>query len=274
MNEQFHHFLLIVEHGTFTEAARHAHLAQPSLSASIQRLEDRVGARLLHRRPRGAGPTAAGKALIPHARAALASVESGLRAVAEVEGLGAGEVRLGGGATACTYVLPPVLAAFRARYPGLRIRLREIMTPQVREQTLHGDLDLGIGMGPDGEMWRLDELVVVSSPDRATAVVAGSPFVAFPRGAATRRSLDRHFPEVEVVVELASIASVKGFARAGYGFALLSKEAIRDDVALGTLVEVPDARTPISRQMVLHHKGEDRLSPAGRALRSFLMGVA
>lgn len=274
MHDELRHFLLIVEHGTFTEAARHAHLAQPSLSASIRRLEDQVGARLLHRRPRGAIPTAAGLALMPHARAALASVDSGIRAVAEVEGLQAGEVRLGGGATACTYLLPPLLAEFQARHPGLRIRLRETMTPEVAEQVLHGDLDLGVGMGPGGEPWRVDALIVVASPDRASPVEAGSPFVAFTTGAATRGTLERHFPEVELVAELASIASVKGFARAGIGFALLSREAVRNDLALGTLVEVPDPRTPLARQMVLHHKGESLLSPAGRALRTFLMEVA
>ena len=270
MHDELRHFLLICEHGTFTEAARHAHLAQPSLSASIRRLEDQVGARLLHRKPRGAVPTAAGQALIPHARAALAAVESGIRAVAEVEGLQAGEVRLGGGATACTYVLPPLLAAFQARHPNLRIRLRETMTPEVHEQVFHGDLDLGVGMG-GGKPWRVDELIVVAAPDKAAPVQAGSPFVAFTSGAATRETLDRHFPEVELVAELASIASVKGFCRAGIGFALLSRDAVRNDLDLGTLVEVPDARTPIARQMVLHHEGEDRLSPAGRALRAFLM---
>ncbi len=274
MHDELRHFLLIVEHGTFTEAARHAHLAQPSLSASIRRLEEQIGARLLHRRPRGAIPTAAGQALIPHARAALASVASGIRAVAEVEGLHAGEVRLGGGATACTYVLPPLLAEFQARHSALRIRLRETMTPDVREQALHGDLDLGIGMGPDGEPWRIDELVVVASPETAAPIVTGSPFVAFTTGAATRRTLEQHFPEVELVAELASIASVKGFARAGIGLALLSREAVRNDLELGTLVEVQDARPPIARQMVRHHKGLALLSPAGRALRSFLLEVA
>ena len=74
MFDSFAHLLLIVEHGTFTEAARHAHLSQPALTASIRRLEEAFGAQLLHRGRRGASLTAAGEALLPRVRAALAAV--------------------------------------------------------------------------------------------------------------------------------------------------------------------------------------------------------
>ena len=270
MHDELRHFLLVVEHGTFTKAARHAHLAQPSLSASIKRLEEAMGGRLLHRLPRGAAPTAAGRALIPHAEAALAAVEAGRRAVSEVEGLEAGEVRIGAGATVCTYMLPPLLAEFRERYPGVRIRLREVMTPRVRDELRAGRVDLAIGEG-EGEPWRADELILVQAPDAGHAVGRGAPFVAFTEGASTRRLLDQHFPEIEVVAELASIASVKGHVRAGIGLALLSRAAVQNDLDLGTLVEVDEERTPLGRQLVLCHPGEERLTPAGRALRELLL---
>lgn len=270
MHDELRHFLLVVEHGTFTRAAQHAHLAQPSLSASIKRLEGFMGGRLLHRLPRGAAPTASGRALIPHAEAALAAVSAGRRAVAEVEGIEAGEVRLGGGATACTYLLPPILAEFRALYPRVRVRLRETMTPRVPGELRAGRVDLAIAEG-DGEVWREDELILVKSPDADFEVGPGAPFVAFTQGASTRELLDRHFPEVEVVAELGSIASVKGHVRAGIGLALLSRFAVENDLALGTLVAVEETRTPLRRRLVLSHPGVDRLSPAGRALRELIL---
>ena len=229
-----------------------------------------MGGRLLHRLPRGARPTASGRALIPHAQAALSAVEAGRRAVMEVEGLDAGEVRLGGGATACTYMLPPLLAAFRKRYPDVRVRLRETMTPLVREELRAGRVDLGIAEG-DGELWCEDELIIVRAADSDLEPGPGAPFVAFTHGASMRKLQDQHFPEVEVVAELASIASVKGHVRAGIGLSLLSRAAVENDLALGTLVEVPEARTPLKRKLVLCHPGLDRLSPAGRALRELLL---
>ncbi len=268
MTSELRNFLLVVEHGTFTEAARRAHLAQPSLSASIKRLEEQLGARLLHRLPRGARPTAAGEALIPHARAALAEIERGRRAVHEVEGLQAGEVRIGGGATAATALLPPLLASFRALHPGLRLTLTETFTPQVPELVRRGELDLGIAQGA-GEPWLIDEVILVSAPR-----YSGSEFIGFVVGAAMREMQDRLFPEAEQVMALASIAAVKGQVRAGLGIALLSRAACLDDLAAGHLVERPHQLTPIRRSLGLVHPGVERLSPAARSFREHLLSEA
>src|SRR6185369_8642167 len=124
MLEPLHHFVLIAQHGTFTAAARHAHVTQPALTASIQRLELQMGAKLFNRGPGGASLTAAGQALLPRARAAIAALDEGRRAVAEVMGLATGYVRLGAGATVCTYYLPRPLARFRTRHSGVQILLR------------------------------------------------------------------------------------------------------------------------------------------------------
>jgi DNA-binding transcriptional LysR family regulator len=271
MMDELRHFLLILEHGTFTEAARHAHLSQPALTASIHRLEDELGARLLHRGPGGVRPTAAGDALLPRARAALAAVEEARRAIEEVEGLRAGEVRLGGGATVCTYLLPPVVAEFRRRHPGIRFRLREAATDAVLDALDAGELDLGVVVarpGLDGEGWKRDELVLIASP-RIEAKTA--PYVTFTQGTNTREMFDRHFPDANVVMELGSIAAVKGNVRAGIGIALVSRAAVETDLAAGRLVEVRDRRTPIRREWILVHRGEARLSPASAELRRMML---
>ncbi|MCA9492346.1 MAG: LysR family transcriptional regulator, partial [Myxococcales bacterium] len=60
MLDELQQFLWAVETGTLTAAAKRAHRSQPALTASIHRLEDELGARLLDRGPGGARPTAAG----------------------------------------------------------------------------------------------------------------------------------------------------------------------------------------------------------------------
>src|SRR5690606_1146765 len=147
MLEDLRHFVLIAEIGNFTRAASRAHLTQPALSASIRRLESKLGARLLHRGRTGARPTAAGEALLPLARAAIAAVEAGERAVAEVEGLRVGEVRLAAGATACTYLLPEVLARYRRAHPNIRFVLRETTTDESLDALHSGQIDLAIVSG-------------------------------------------------------------------------------------------------------------------------------
>src|SRR3954454_12028732 len=142
--EPLRHFTLVAQHGTFTAAARHAQVSQPGLTASIQRLEAQMGAKLFARGPGGATLTAAGEALLPRARAAIAALEEGRRAVAEVMGLTAGSVRIGAGATVCTYYLPRTLAKFRALHPGVQIHLREANPDALLDALEAGDLDLVI----------------------------------------------------------------------------------------------------------------------------------
>lgn len=266
MTDELRHFLLICGHGTFTAAARHAHLSQPALTASIQRLEHAMGSELLLRGPRGAVPTAAGEALRPFAEAALGAIEQGQRAVRAIADLEHGEVRVGAGAMACTYLLPERLTAFRRRHPGIDLQLREYEGTAVQRQVHNGQLDLGIVADVDAaEPWGDDELVLIASPDTPARA-----HVTFFPGANHRALLDRHFPEVSVAMELNSLEAVKAHAMAGMGVALLSRTAVQAELDRGQLVVVPDDRTPVVRRLGLLHAGVQRLSPAARALRDHL----
>lgn len=268
MYDELRHFLFVVEHGTFTAAARQAHLSQPALSASIRRLEAHFGARLLHRGREGAVLTAAGEALVPRARASLAALEDGRRAVAEVEGLRAGEVRLGAGTTAATYLLPPVLARYRAMHPQIRYLLREVTSDEAIDALARGELDLAVVSAEGYEPWYVDELVLVAAPG---VDAKAAPFVTLRQGATSRTLLDLHFPEAQIVMELGSLSAVKGNVRAGIGIALISRHAIGNDLAARRLVRVRDPRTPIARPLHLAHRGADELPPAVAALRRLLL---
>jgi DNA-binding transcriptional LysR family regulator len=264
MMDEMRHLLLVVTHGTFTAAARRAGLSQPALSASIGRLEATMGARLLHRGRGGTSLTAAGEALVPRARAALAALEDGRRAVAEVAALRAGEVRLGGGATVCTFYLPPVLAAFRRDHPGLVLKLREGTTAAVQAAVAAGEVDLGLISDPTGEPWLDDEMIVVAGRGVDSA---RAPFVTLPPGSTTRELLERHIPDARVVMELSGLSAVVAFVRAGVGVALVSRAAVAGELRRGTLVEVRRRRPAIIRRLYLCHRGVARLPPAAAALR-------
>lgn len=275
MLDELRYLVLIADDGTFTAAARHAHLSQPALSAAVKRLEDAMGARLFHRGAGGATLTAAGQALLPRARAALAAVEDGRRAVAEVEAGESGEVRLGAGATACTYLLPPLLAAYRKRWPGVMLRVREAFGDQLEALVERGDIDVAIITAPPRktptrpyDWWRDDELIVVGAPG-INPRTAG--WVTFGEGSPTRALLLARNPGAQIVMELGSIAAVKGHVRAGIGLALVSRAAVTVDVARGALVELDLPWAPVTRRLALRHRGADRLPPAAARLRDLLL---
>jgi DNA-binding transcriptional LysR family regulator len=268
MVKELEHFLLVVELGTLTAAAKRAHLSQPALTASIRRLEDDVGGRLLVRGRHGAELTKAGEALLPKAQAALALLDDGRRAVAEVEGLHRGEVVVGAGATACTYFLPRYVARFRKKRAGIKFMLREVFSSQIREAVAAGKLDLGIVTGPGDEAFVRDKLILVASP-KLDQKSAG--FVTFPPGSATRGYVEERFGDIDVVMELSSIAAVKTNVRAGIGMALLSTAAVEADLRTGRLVEVRSRKTPIVRTLSLVHRGVARLTPSAAAFRDLLL---
>lgn len=271
MIDALRHFLLIVEHGTYTAAARHAHVSQPALTASIRRLEAQFEARLLDRGRLGASLSEAGKALLPHARAAVVAVSDGRRVVEALGRLDTGLVRIGGGQTACTYLLPPILSAFRRKFPGVALRLREMPEELAVDAFEAGELDMVVAGGTRGERFRDEQIVLVAAPGIDARTL---PFIAFAPGSAVRTVMDRHFAGVPIGMELSSISTVKGSVRAGLGVALVSRTAVATDLELGRLIELKDPRTPLARPLRLLHRGVDRLSAAARVLREMLLAAA
>ena len=72
---QLKYFCAIVKTGTFTRAAESMHVAQPSLSQQIMKLEDELGGKLFYRLPREARLTPMGEALLPRALAILQGIQ-------------------------------------------------------------------------------------------------------------------------------------------------------------------------------------------------------
>lgn len=273
MVDLFVHFLRVVEAGTFTAAARQVHLTQPALTASIKRLESLMGGLLFVRGRTGAELTDAGRALLPHARASIVAAEEGKRAVDEVMGAARGELRIGAGTTAITYLLPSLMGVFRRKHPKIGLKLFERGQDVLLESFERGELDFAIATGPveGAEPFRDDELVLVHAPGLDPQEL---PFLSFPVGTATRTMLDRHFPGVVVVLELSSTSALKGQLRAGLGVALVSRRAVATDLDLGRLVVWRHGPTPITRELVLVHRGLSRLSPAAQAMRTLLLEEA
>src|SRR6185503_5280934 len=89
---QLEYFVAVAEEASFTRGAARVHVAQPGVSAQIRRLEQELGEMLLDRSGRTVTLTEVGEALLPHARAALSSVDGARLAVDELAGLTRGRV--------------------------------------------------------------------------------------------------------------------------------------------------------------------------------------
>lgn len=169
------YFVEIAAKGHVTRAARSLGVTQPALSAMLRKLEREVGTDLLHRTGKGVELTEAGRVFLRHATAAVREADDAQRAVRELLGLERGTVRIGGGATATTYLIPPVVGAMRRQHPGLRFVVREAGSNAVAQAVASGELDLGIVTlpitVPDGET--LEKTPLVTDELRLIAPLGG-----------------------------------------------------------------------------------------------------
>lgn len=146
--QQLVYFLAAVEHGSFSAAAEELHMAQPSLSEQVRRLEAELGVELLARGGRGLELTEAGRTLRPHAERVVAAAEQARDSVAAVRELRGGTAAFGTFGTARHYLSSDLVADFRARYPDVRVRLVGQNSWEVAEQVREGELEAGLVVVP------------------------------------------------------------------------------------------------------------------------------
>jgi DNA-binding transcriptional LysR family regulator len=136
------YFTVVADHLHFGRAAAELHLAQPSLSRQIQRLEDRLGVRLLDRTPQGTLLTEAGKAFLPEAQALLnAARQAALTARAYAP---AGKVVIG---YVEDLVITPAVRELRRRHPRADIGTRHLDCDEERAFA-EGRVDVVVARAP------------------------------------------------------------------------------------------------------------------------------
>ena len=284
--QQLEYFLAAIEHGTFSAAADALHLAQPSLSEQVRRLEGELGVALFQRAGRRLVLTEAGHVLRAHAERVLAEAEAARSSVVEVRELRGGTATFGTWGTARYYLGIGLVDDFRRRHPDVRVRLVGLNSAQVAEAVHAGDLEAGaVALPIDDSGLEVtpvlhDELVYVSTArSRLRAAMtmerlAGAPLilpdVTWGLDDPTRRQLAdlaqragvRVAPEIEVEdAEAAVELAWRGLGDTVTGRGLLLAMGERIPPGLGW---VPFAE-PLYDTFALIWRRGARLSPATRA---------
>jgi DNA-binding transcriptional LysR family regulator len=279
-------FADVVELGSFSAAARRLNLTQPAVSLQVKQLESRLGVRLIERMGRRAHPTAAGRDLLAHVRHVDAAVAGALAAVADHREGGSGRLRLGTGATACIYLLPPVLRALRQKFPALEIVVGTGNSPDILSQLESNAIDVALVTLPAPArslqaVWTRDDEMVAIFPPAATplparitaAFLAERPLVLYEAGGHARRVIDDWFMRAGVaakpVMELGSVEAIKKLVGAGMGCAVLPRLALSER---GGDKLVSRALSPrLHRKLALVLRRDKQLD---RGLRAFVKMLA
>jgi DNA-binding transcriptional LysR family regulator len=145
---QLRYFVAVAERLSFTRAAGDLRMAQQSLSQQITVLEGILGARLFDRDTRGTRLTEIGRLFLPEARAVLARAEAAVATVGRAGRGEIGELRLAFLGSTANYMLPPIVRAFRERYPDVELRTDDVSVGALVAGLRDGRYDVGFTRPP------------------------------------------------------------------------------------------------------------------------------
>ena len=284
-------FVHIANGGGFTQASRSLHRSQPAISRRIRQLEQGLGAPLFERVGRKVRLSDAGRALLPFAEAALASVREGERAVRGAAGAAKRTVTLRValvGTLADSHVVA-ALRAFRKRFGDASLELRTATSREVSALVRRGEAELGLRYFADPDR-ALESIalgaeplhVVLPAAHRIRArrikdlgALAGERWLAFPPDPRHPESSGTQLERLLVAAGLCapsitavdSLTAQKRLVEAGLGIALLPASSFREEARRGTLRKVTVANLGAEQPVVVVRR---RGSAPSQAAAEFL----
>lgn len=279
----------VADKRSFTAAATMLRVTPSALSQSIRALEERVGVRLLQRTTRSVGLTEAGARFLAQLRPAMASIHAAFESLDAVRGRPSGTLRINVPRLAITPVLEPLLAAFLATYPELRL---DIVVDDGLTNIVEQDFDAGIRLG---ETLDKDVVALRLTSDLRMAVV-GSPAYLAARGRPKHpRDLHAHDcinfrylrsgtvyrweftdkgRDITVAVEGRLVTNDNALqvraALDGVGLANVMEHTVAKELADGRLIRVLSRFCAPFPGLFLYYPSRTQLPPKLRALVDFL----
>lgn len=282
---QLRYFVEVARQKNFSRAAEVCHVAQPSLSQQLKKLEEELGQPLIRRSRQGALLTEFGESMLPQALLVL----SGVRNMREEANIGndefAGRVSLGAIPTVAPYLLPQLIQRAVQHYPTMELSIAETTTGELVSQLREGSVDFALLSPPfDGEQ----EMVVDFLQDDELLVVLPRAHELANKRLLKLRDLSE-FPMVlmkdvhclsrqsislceasglkpRVALESAQMETVVSMVEAGMGFSFVPKMA-KEAFQHRNLNFLSVTPAPVTRRISLVSSKYHQLSPTQKAFQ-------
>jgi DNA-binding transcriptional LysR family regulator len=262
-------FINVAKLKSYTRAAELLNLTQPAVSQHIRQLEDFYGVRLINKKGRQITLTEEGELLYKRAREFEANAVL-LERTLKNKQLVTKRYNIGATLTIGEFVLPGLLGGYKKLHPNIDVIMQVHNLAEVLKRVTSGELDLGIVEGPfDKRAFRYakmkdDELILVASAQNEMSVkpmvsmdeeISGGKLILREKGSGTRLIFENKLLElgysltdVKVYMEIGNIGAIKSLVEANLGYTVISREAVKNEIEAGTLVQVPIENTRIMRE--------------------------
>lgn len=245
---QLRYFVAAAEAGSVSRAAERCHVAQPSLSQQLKKLEDDLGVTLFDRFGRGVVLTDAGRTLLPKARRILAEVRDAETNLRREVDAGHAPLILGAIPTLAPYVLPRALDRLRVAVPSCSVSIREGLTEHLVEALLDHEIDCALVSTPldhallEVEVIAQEELLVVMpaahplagrGEDVGLGRIRGEPTVTLQEMHCLGRQIQgfcsAHHVAPRIVCSTTQLATIFEMVALGMGISLVPEMAAAAD---------------------------------------------
>ncbi|MFV0438369.1 MAG: selenium metabolism-associated LysR family transcriptional regulator [Desulfopila sp.] len=263
-------FTAVYTSRSFTKAAESLHTSQPTISEHIRNLEMRLNCQLFDRLGRSILPTQEAELLYPRARAILEDLRKLEDDLAMAGRTVAGELIIGASTIPGAYILPAIAAAFKHQHPAISFEIRIEDSARVVAAMLANELLLGI-VGAKTVARNIeyipftdDELILVCAGENpmprtiALETLRELPFILRENGSGTRKSTETFLgrkkidiDQLQVVAILGSSTAAKEAVKADLGVSIISRHAVSDELAAGTVREIEIHDLQMSRLLYI-----------------------
>jgi len=226
-------FVALAEHRNFTRAANSCHLSQSAFSTLIHTLEGQAGSRLFERTTRHVELSTDGRRFEEVARRLLADFEGALADLRDHALRRKGRVSIAALPSLAAGDLPPLLSAFRTRYPGIEIELFDLLADGCIDLVRRARADFALAPAPaQAADLRVEPLLrerfhlvcpaghpLAARRSVTPQALAGHPFIQLSRTSSVRQRLDAALHPVQLagVMEVEQLATLAGLVAAGLG---------------------------------------------------------
>jgi DNA-binding transcriptional LysR family regulator len=278
-------FREVAERLSVTEAAHALHLAQPSVSTQLGKLEQALGLKLFEQIGKRLHLTDAGREVLQGTRELFDALDGLEMRLGQLRGLTAGQLRLGVVTTA-KYLVPRLLGPFCRTYSQVEVQFNIGNRSEIIHRLQDNRDDLYVFSQPPLQLDILatpladNPLVVIAPAGHPLAGkrlrwedLADQPFISREPGSGTRRAIEEHFSRfgwtLRPHMTIESNDAIKETVAAGLGIAILSRHTLVH-TAPGNLVELDVEQFPIPNRWYLVRWRSKVVSPVAAAFSDFV----